>query len=214
MGYATYRLTDDEFIPAYVLLGQGQTPVWRQNRWDTGEYREFIVKNGCGHCCAAMALQLHGVQLDPHEEFSLCRALWGEPQDTEGNWQSVAGIVKILRYHGVAADYFGFTDSHDAAAQIERALTEGKQVIFWSHPSPAFPENPFSAGEHYVMAVGYTEGGRILVANSSERAAPCGVQEVDIDTVRRALFPRDVTPGDITWGQHDLARSAGYVVVG
>lgn len=214
MDYASYRLTDDECIPAYVMLGEKTAPVWRQNRWATGEFCEFIVKNGCGHCCAAMALQLYDVQIDPHEEFSLCRTLWGEPQGDQGNWQSVAGITKILRYYGVGADYFGFTDSTEAATHIERALQNGRQVILWSHPSPDFPENPFSKGEHYVMAVGYTEGGDILVANSSERAAPTGVQTVDIETIRRSLYPRGVTPGDITWGLHDLARSAGYVVVG
>lgn len=213
MIFASYRLQENDYIPAYVTLGQRQTPVWRQNRWDTGEYREFIVKNGCGHCCAAMALQLHGVSIDPHEEFALCRTLWGEPQETQGNWQSIAGIVKILRYHGVKADYFGIADSHDAAMHIERALTEGKQVIFWSHPSPAFPENPFSAGEHYVMAVGYTEDGDILIANTSEKAAPTGVQTVDIETVRRSLY-LGADPIDATWGLLDLPRSGGYAVIG
>lgn len=213
MTYASYRLTENEYIPAYVMLDGHEAPVWRQARWDTGEYREFIVKNGCGHCCAAMALNLHGAALDPHEEFSLCRALWGEPGEAEGNWQSVAGIVKILRHHGVSADYFGIPDTERAAAHIGDALRGGKQIIFWSHPSPAFPENPFSRGEHYVMAVGYTEGGKILIANTSEVAAPLGIQTVDIDTIRRSLF-LGADPIDATWGLHDLPHSGGYVVVG
>ena len=213
MKYASYRLTDDPYIPSYVMLGKQESPVWRQARWDTGEYREFIVKNGCGHCCAAMALTLHGVKVDPHREFALCRALWGEPGEGEGNWQSVAGIVKILRHHGVPADYFGIPDPERTAAHIEGALKDGKQVIFWSQPSPAFPENPFSKNAHYVMAVGYTEGGEILIANSSEVAAPLGVQTVSIDTIRRALY-RGAAPADVTWGLLDLPRSGGYVVVG
>ena len=213
MTYASYRLTDDDYIPTYVMLDGREAPVWRQARWDTGEYREFIVKNGCGHCCAAMALSLHGVTLDPHGEFSLCRTLWGEPNDKEGNWQSASGIAKILGYHGVAAACFGVADRDHAAAHIDEALRAGKQVIFWSQPSPDFPENPFSKNAHYVMAVGYTEGGEILIANSSEKAASLGVQTVDIDTVRRALF-EGADPIDATWGLHDLPRSGGYVVVG
>ena len=160
-----------------------------------------------------MALALHGIPLDPHAEFSLCRALWGEPGDGQGNWQSASGIVKILRYHGVAAKCFGVPDSERAATHIEEALRAGKQVIFWSQPSLDFPENPFSKNAHYVMAVGYTEGGDILIANSSEKAAPCGVQTVDIDTVRRALF-EGADPIDATWGLHDLPHSGGYIVVG
>lgn len=213
MSCASYRLTDNDYVPAYVMCDGREAPVWRQARWDTGEYREFIVKNGCGHCCAAMALCLHGIALDPHGEFSLCRSLWGEPNGKEGNWQSASGIVKILLYHGVAAACFGIADRDRAAAHIEEALRAGKQVIFWSHPSPAFPENPFSRGEHYVMAVGYTAGGEILIANSSEAAAPLGVQTVDIDTIRRSLF-LGADPIDATWGLLDLPHSGGYIVVG
>ena len=213
MTYASYRLTDNDYIPACVMLDGREAPVWRQARWDTGDYREFIVKNGCGHCCTAMALCLHGVTLDPHGEFSLCRTLWGEPSEREGNWQSASGIVKILGHHGVAAACFGVGDRARAAVHIEEALHAGKQVIVWSHPSPDFPENPFSKNEHYVMAVGYTAGGEILIANSSEIAAPLGVQTVDIDTIRRALY-LGADPIEATWGLVDLPHSGGYIVVG
>ena len=40
-----------------------------------------------------------------------------------------------------------------------------------------------------------------------------GVQTVDIDTVRRALF-EGADPINATWGLHDLPHSGGYVVVG
>ena len=200
-------------VAAYVAHGENESPIWHQSRWDTGEYREFIIKNGCGHCCAAMALCLHGVRIDPHAEFSLCRTLWGEPKEGEGNWQSVSGIVKILWHHGVSAACFGVADRDSAAAHIDRALRAGKEVIFWSHPSPAFQGNPFSKNEHYVMAIGYAEDGGILIANSSEKAAPSGVQTVDLDTIRRALFV-GADPIDATWGLLDLPHSGGYVIVG
>ena len=93
-------------------------------------------------------------------------------------------------------------------------MKNGKQVIFWSNPKEDFPENPFSVGEHYVMAVGYTEDGKILVANSSQRKAPDGVQLVDVTTIVRALFLGSA-PTDKTWGEKgDHIHCAGYVVVG
>ena len=156
--------------------------------------------------------------ITPHEEFTLCRKLWGEPnreqEFPQGNYQTVSGITKILNHHGVKAACFGVPSRESAAVHIEQMLKAGKQVIFWSNPNADFPENPFSFGEHYVMAVGYTEDGQILVANSSQRKAPIGVQTVDITTIVRALFLGSA-PTDKTWGEKgDHVHCAGYVVVG
>ena len=218
MAYATYRMIDTELIPCIVSNGEGETPVWRQARWSDGEYQEFVRKNGCGHCCAAMALNLHNIKIDPHEEFTLCRKLWGEPdrerEFPQGNYQTVAGITKILNHHGVKAEYRGVPSLEEAAESIEKALKDGKQVIFWSNPNEYFPENPFSQGEHYVMAVGYTEGGDILVANSSERRTKDGFHLTDIDTIVKALYLGS-SPTDKTWGEKGLhINCAGYVIVG
>lgn len=218
MAYASYKIVGTNLIPSIVSFGGAETPVWRQGRWSEGEYQEFVRKNGCGHCCAAMALNLHNVKITPHEEFTLCRKLWGEPdrerEFPQGNYQTVAGITKILNYHGVKAECFGVPSQEDAASRIEKALKDGKQVIFWSNPCESFPENPFSQGEHYVMAVGYTENGDILVANSSEKWTETGVQLVDIDTIVKALFLGS-SPTDKTWGEKGLhVNCAGYVVVG
>lgn len=217
MKYASYKTVNSELIPCVVSFDGADTPVWRQGRWSEGEYQEFVRKNGCGHCCAAMALNLHNVKITPHEEFTLCRKLWGEPvrerEFPQGNYQTVSGIAKILHYHGVAAECCGVPSQESAARCIEEALKNGKQVIFWSNPNEDFPENPFSTGEHYVMAVGYTAEGKILVANSSERRAPEGVQTVDIDTIVRALF-LGAEPTDLTWGEKGNHRHcAGFVVV-
>ncbi len=218
MSYASYEFIATDLVHAVVSVNGESTPVWRQALWSTGEYQEFVRKNGCGHCCAAMALHLHGIKIDPHEEFTLCRKLWGEPvreqEFPQGNYQTVAGITKILRHHGVPAEYCGVPTREEAAARIDAALKAGKQVIFWSNPNEDFPENPFSFGEHYVIAVGYTEEGKILVANSSRLKAPEGVQFVDIDTIARALF-LGAAPDDRTWGQKGIhVHCAGYVVVG
>ena len=217
MQYADYILSNDLLIPSTVTLGDASTPVWRQNRWSTGAYQEFIRKNGCGHCCAAMALNLHGIKNDPHDEFSLCRRLWGVPNDQneflQGNYQSVAGITKILHYYGLQAEYFGVPDIARVEKHFDESLKAGKQIIFWSHPTEGSPENPFSPNEHYVLAVGYTRDNAILVANSSETAATEGVQLVDLPTVMRALF-FGASPSDMTWGCNRFINCAGYVVVG
>ena len=218
MEFAKYALTGNEYFPSIVSIGNSSTPVWRQQRWDDGEFQEFVRKNGCGHCCTAMALRLQGIDIDPHQEFTLCRQLWGAPNTDrefpQDNLQSVAGITKILRYHGVTADYFGIPNLAKAERHFEEALRAGKLVIFWSHPTEEFPENPFSKHEHYVMAVGYTEEGKILVANSSERWTDTAVHEVDMQTILRALF-LGADPIDMTWGERDqYINCAGYVVVG
>ena len=218
MNYASYQMRNTDLIPCTVSINGASTPVWHQAQWEGGEYEQFVRKNGCGHCCAAMALNLHGVAITPHEEFALCRTLWGEPnreqEYPQGNYQTVAGIAKILRHHGVAAECFGVPTREEAAAHIDAVLRAGKQVIFWANPREDFPENPFSVGEHYVMAVGYTEDGEILVANSSKRKAPDGVQCVDVDTIAKALY-LGAEPYDLTWGQKGFHRHcAGYVVVG
>ena len=84
---------------------------------------------------------------------------------------------------------------------------ENRRRFLWSHPSEAFPENPFSKGEHYVMAVGYAADGRILIANSSESKAKEGVQFVDLQTILRALNP-EAAPEDLTWGNGDRVPAA------
>lgn len=218
MYFATYDNVCSDQMPYIVRFGMHSTPVWRQNLWDSGEFQEFIRKNGCGHCCAAMALRLNGVcNMDPHKEFTTCRQLWGEPKKDrefpQDNLQSVSGITKILQHYGVKAEYFGVPDLDKAEKHFDEALKVGKQIIFWSHPTEDFPDNPFSPNEHYVMAVGYTPEGKILVANSSRWAATA-VQIVDMQTIMRALY-LGAAPIDMTWGERDhYINCAGYVVVG
>jgi len=219
MNFAASERVLAELVPSIIYFNSHSTPVWRQQRWNEGQYQEFIRKNGCGHCCTAMALRLNGIyNIDPHDEFTLCRELWGEPQKDrefpQDNLQSVSGITKILHHYGIAAEYFGVKDLKTARKHIETALKTGKQVIFWSHPTEDFPENPFSKHEHYVLAVGYTEDGQIMVANSSERWTQTGVQLVNIETIKKALF-LGADPIDMTWGERDhYINCAGYVVVG
>lgn len=220
MHNATYSFTGNTKIPSEITFNGNSTPVWIQQEWDDGEYAEFIRRNGCGHCCTAMALNLHGIKINPHEEFALCRKKWGEPRMgeplEEDNFMSVCGIVKILAEFDVSAQGFGVPvgESEKAAEHIVKMLREGKQVIFWSHPSEKLENNPFSSGEHYVLAVSISDDGKILIANSSKRAETSdGIQFTDRETLAAVLY-EGADPQDFTWGRYDLAHNGGYVVVG
>lgn len=215
----SYRFTDCDLTPSVITRNSFSTPVWIQQKWCEGEYAEFIQKNGCGHCCITMALNLHGINIDPHEEFALCRSLWGIPREAaldEGNFVSTSGIVKILNHFGIKGECFGVPihKSDEAAMNIENALKSGKSVIMWSHPSKRLPANPFSPGEHYVYLVGICDDGNILVANSSIRSeATNGIQFTNRDTIEKVLM-EGCQPLDFTWGRFDLYHSSGYVTVG
>lgn len=218
--YAIFRYTGDSALPAHITLGDKTTPVWIQQKWKDGEWAQFIQRNGCGHTCTAMALNLNGIKINPHEEFALCRKMWGEPRMgeplNEDNFISASGIVKVIQSFGIKAQAYGIPEggTEDAAQHIEDMLKLGKQVIFWSHPSDRLPDNPFSSGEHYVLAVGFTQDGEILIANSSENAAvKDGIQKTNRTTIAKALR-EGVEPMDFTWGRYDLIHSGGYVVVG
>ena len=101
-----------------------------------------------------------------------------------------------------------------ACEHIMTSLLNKKQVIFWSHPTDEFPDNPFSPGEHYVIACGFDENGKIVVANSTNRVKGDGIQLVDIDIIKKSLHIAS-EPLDRTWGELDcLEKDAGYVVVG
>lgn len=218
MNYPTYEYTQNPKIPAYVQVGEKSTPVWIQQLWEDGEFSEYVRRNGCGHCCTAMVLNLHGVNIDPHEEYTLCRKRWGKPRMGEplfeDNFLSGTGIAEILESFNVPAKTYGVPEGNvnAAAKHISDCLKDGKQVILWSHPSDKLPDNPFSSGEHWILAVGYMEDGQILVANSSQKAATDkGIQFTDIETIEKVLFEGS-EPMDFTWGRYDLKHGGGYVV--
>lgn len=212
----TYNLTGDHLTPAVIRVGDYETPVWLQQLWTQGEFAQYINKNGCGHCCTAMAARLHGADLDPHREYEYCRAQWGAPSENQGHWLSTAGIAKILQSLHIPAESFGVKQigRKAAAEHIFAALKDGKQVIFTSNPDDD-PDNPFSKGYHWVMAVALQEDGTALIANSSANAAPDGIQFVTQKTIEKALFAEATAPQDMTWGEPDrIHAGSGYIIVG
>ena len=215
--YPRYSFTNDPLKPATIFLGDHQTPVWIQQRWEEGEYAGFIQKNGCGHCCVAMAARLQGVEIDPYEEFSLCCSMWGIPDlKQQYGYLSVAGIVKIMAHLGIPAlAKDTIRQGTQAAAQdICNALKEGKQVILVSN-AKRYKDNPFSPGTHYILAVGYTEDGRILIGNSTIRAKDLAVQFADFNMLEQALIADGGANPDLTWGEPAIQpENFGYVIVG
>jgi hypothetical protein len=216
--FATYQVTNNPAIPAIVHLGNQETPVWIQSYWEEGEFAQYIRRNGCGHCCAAMAASLYGIHITPYEEYLLCLKLWGAPEEDQGqdHFQTVSGIVKILNHLNIPAQCFPVAeDGQEAAADhIYSCLQEGKQAIFVSDPFRD-PGNPFSTGYHYVMAVGFDENGSILIANSSEKTAKGGIQTVSLPTIQTALYAGGTADPNMTWGMVEvLHKGCTYVIVG
>ena len=210
----------DEKIYAEVFAHGYSTPVWNQNKWQDGEYAEYIRKNGCGHCCTAMALNLNGVKISPHEEFVLCRKMWGEPRMgeplCEDNFISPSGLAQIIKRFGINAAAYGIEagKSYEASVHIEKELQNGRQVIIWSHSSEKLNPNPFSKGEHYILAAGFTQDGKILIANTSDYVADQnGIQFTDRVTIEKILM-EDTRITDYTWGRYNFSDGGSYVVVG
>ena len=209
----TYRKNEDPLIPAYVSVNGFETPVWNQSRWTEGPYARYVQRNGCGHCCAGMAARLHGVEIDPGMEFDTCVMLWDEPDEHHGWFQTVRGIASILSSYGITASAFGVPEDPEELSYtgnlMESALACGHQVIFWSHPY--YEDNPFSKGEHYVMAAGYDDKGHIVIANSG-----AGIQLVSMDDILKAVY-RGSTASVTGWGivneKEDFRDCSGIVIV-
>ena len=220
MNTIDYKYTGNTKEPAIITRDNCSTYVWIQQEWESGEYAKFIQRNGCGHCCTAMALNLNGITINPHDEYCLCRELWGAPRMGEpiyeGNFLSETGIAEIIRHYGIPAQAFGIEKgkAYEASIFIENELLSGKQVIIWSHPSDKLTDNPFSDGEHYILAVGFAKDGKILIANSSNRSkAENGIQFTERETIEKVLFEGTETT-DYTWGRHDFTKSGAFVVIG
>ena len=219
-----YEFTKEQLIPAIMHRNGNKTPIWMQQRWQDGKYAVYVRQNGCGHCCVSMVCNLLGIEMNPHAHIERCVKLWGEPSiASNGNQQyyflTPNGIVESLTGMGVKAECFGHKNQgvDSAVKHIVNSLKDGKMVIFISSPSKEFLDNPFSKGDHYVLAVGITESGKILIANSSTNGIYTigeGVQEVDEVAIKKSLNPI-AEPIKTKWGEiTDLHEGIGYIVIG
>lgn len=212
----TFKRTTDKCIPVIVHKNRFSTPVWIQSEWIQGEYARYIQRNGCGHCCTAMAACLCGVDIDPYRVYLRCRELWGSPREEFGqdHFITVAGIVKVLYSLGITAKCYGVGKKDQAMKHITQSLKDDKLVIFVSDPFRD-NNNPFSTGYHYVLALGLDEDGNVLIANSSEKVIQGGVQVVSPSSVEKALYQNGTADMTMTWGVvEELYKGCTYVVVG
>lgn len=192
-----------------VKLGDKSTTVWDQHKC-TGDWSHELDKHGCGICCAAMANNLkNDKQTTPEKLMSLAVKKLGERKSGETYAISTNGIVTILKDVGCSAHRLLVTNSSrdEIKKQIKDALKNAKPVICWTYPHAT--GDPFGDGHHYVLAVGLTKDGKVVVANNGSRG-PTHV--VDVDELCKYLY-RYCNGKDHGW-LHSAAGSAGVVVVG
>ena len=102
---------------------------------------------------------------------------------------SLSGITRILDAYGLKTRYVRRFARKDAARQIEAHLARGGQVIV---ETTAFPGRRWAGSKHTMALLGLTEDGRIIIADSADRAWSGSWQRIKLgkpDDLVRAMFP-------------------------
>lgn len=189
------------------ITANGRTvTVLNQHRL-SGTYKGVLSTNGCGACCASFALALQGKKVTPSAILKAGVKKWGKwPRAAS---ISAQGLATLIKGYGVPASYVSVSKSNRAIVKITigAALKSGRQVICWTAPN-GHAGDPFSTGDHYVLAVGYAPDGKIIVANSGNRGP---VNRVSLDTLCKYL--QEGNGKDKGWWR-TVAASAGVVIVG
>ena len=172
-----------------------------------GTYAKELSAHGCGACCAALALTLMGKKAAPADILRKGVALWGKW--TKYPLISANGLATIVGKYGCTAKVAFVTRNNRTTIRklIDAALRAGNPVICWTDDN-GHRIDPFSSGDHYVLAVGYNKLGRVVVANSDNRGP---VNIVTLDTLCKYL--RAGTGADRGWYK-STAGSAGIVIIG
>lgn len=172
-----------------------------------GTYAKELSAHGCGACCAAMALALMGKKAAPADILRKGVGLWGKWP--KYSLVSAQGLTTILKKYGYTSSFHAVTKTNRSAIRklLDTALRAGNPVICWTDDN-GHRIDPFSSGDHYVLAVGYNRLGRIVVANSGNRGP---VNIVTLDVLCKYL--QEGTGADKRWYK-STAGSAGIVIVG
>lgn len=170
-----------------------------------GSYAKELSAHGCGPCCTAFALTLLGKKTAPADIYKKAVSLWGKPKTY---LISAKGLAAIIRKYGCKATFYKITSANleKRKETIRTALKAGKPVICWTN-SNGKTGDPFAAGHHYVLAVGYNADNKIVVANSGNKGP---VNLVSLATLCK--FLQTGNGKDTKW-YSSVSGSAGIVVV-
>ncbi len=187
-----------------VALNGKQMRVWNQHKL-VGKYKTMLDKHGCGVCCGAMAATLMGRSITPLQFAEKAVAQFGYKNTAI----STAGIVTVMKKLKIPAVRYSVTKANLSRIRkkIDTALKAGKPVICWTYPYDG--KNLFAKGSHYVLAVGYTKEGKVLVANSGSRGP---LHQTSLDRLTANLY-HSCRGKDKGWYKHSPG-SAGIVIVG
>lgn len=178
-----------------TLNGQSITVV--NQHQIKGTYAKELSAHGCGACCAAMALCLMGKKVKPPDILGRAVALWGKwPKYPLISAHGLAVIIERYGYIGKLST----SNTKTIKKLIDSALRAGKPVICWT-------KKGFSSGNHYVLAVGYNNLGRVVVANSGNRGP---VNIVTLNALCESL--KEGNGADKGW-YRSASGSAGIVIV-
>ena len=159
LAVAVLLMVANGFARVRLGVNLGVAPVYQ------GDYREVVCKisgknrtvasSGCGAACASMAIHARrGKEVDPTELF---RFAWEEGLYA-GEGLSHRAVSRILLENGVSSRWIGLEKT-----RILAALYLGFPVIAHMGPEP-LPENG-----HYILLVGVTSEGEILVNDPASR---------------------------------------------
>lgn len=173
----------------------------------TGKYAKQISNNGCGICCIVFALTLLGKSnITTTDIITKAISIWGEPKSVGLSGNGIASIIKKYKYNATYLPILS-TNRNSTKKRINNALKNGKQIICWTSPN-GYKNDPFSNENHYVLAVGYNNNNKVIIANSGNKGP---INVVTLDTLCKYL--QNGNGKDTGW-QKSTTGSAGIIIIG
>lgn len=158
-GAADFSIVLDMLKPEDDLEGNPTSytefPLYDQNQYADVKYGNGTLQtSGCGITCAAMVISYYtGTQVTP--DMLATSIKWTGNDKTMEAALDQYGIINANNWRHEntfeeRSDYYYFDD-------VKQKLEEGYTAIF------LMKEGNFTGGEHFILATGVTEDGRILI---------------------------------------------------
>lgn len=191
-----------------VRLNGRSTLVLNQSTRPAGQWQKEIKSHGCGACCARIGLNLAGKSLKPEDVMDKAKQLFGKELTGESYGLSAQGIATICIDYGVRAEALPVTKATlpERKRDLDAALRDGRTVCCWVNGAP------FSSNHHWVIAVGYTAEGKIVIGNSGGKNR---IQYTTLNELTSRLHT--TTPKNALKAEAWLTgadSSAGMVIIG